>query len=166
MSSPPEVVSFASSAREFCATIEAIDDTPAGIELPRALVPLLATLIATASRLPRVEPTEATVPTTIDHDAWYACFTRCATALGPHDIYWTNRDLTDPATQLTAGSVADDLADIWRDLRTGLTALDTGSPWQDVVFDWRLSYLGHWGNHATDALRALHSTLHTDLLQP
>ncbi|MFB7876657.1 DUF5063 domain-containing protein [Nocardia sp. NPDC056064] len=165
MSKPPEVVTFEASAREFCAAIETIDGTPAGIELPRTLVPLLATMLAAAAHLPRVEPTAATLPTTIDHDAWYECYTRCTTTLGPLDIYWTNRDLADPGAHLTAGSVADDLADIWRDLRTGLDALDSGSHWQDVTFDWRLSYLGHWGNHAVAALRPLHAALHADLFQ-
>jgi len=52
--------------------------------------------------------------------------------------------------------VADDLADIWRDLRTGLNAMATESRWEDVGWEWRFGLQTHWGKHAVDALAALH----------
>jgi hypothetical protein len=54
------------------------------------------------------------------------------------------------------GSIADDLADTWRDLKQGLLALESGSPEADVVFSWRHDFTSHWGRHAVNALAALH----------
>lgn len=74
--------------------------------------------------------------------------------LGESDLYWEvfdPRDLSDPV----AGSLLDDLADIYRDLRRGLHILSTGSP-DDAMWEWRFSFDTHWGNHATDAIRVLH----------
>jgi hypothetical protein len=55
--------------------------------------------------------------------------------------------------------LADDLADIWADLKQGLLALDAGAPPEDVTWEWRLLFYAHWGRHATVALRALHARL-------
>lgn len=60
------------------------------------------------------------------------------------------------AEEVSLGSLADDLADIWRDLRAGLDALEGGSQWQDVAWEWRFGLQTHWGRHAVEALRALH----------
>jgi hypothetical protein len=57
----------------------------------------------------------------------------------------------------SVGSLADDLADIWRDVTEGLLALEIGSPEADVIFHWRYLLDVHWGRHAVDALAALHA---------
>jgi hypothetical protein len=57
------------------------------------------------------------------------------------------------------GDLADDLADIYRDIKPGLRAWDTEEEGylDEVVFDWKLPHFGsHWGIHAVGAMRALH----------
>ncbi|MFE7505205.1 DUF5063 domain-containing protein [Promicromonospora sp. NPDC057488] len=49
------------------------------------------------------------------------------------------------------------MADIWRDLRSGLDWLDSGADPADVLWDWRFGFETHWGRHATHALHALHA---------
>jgi hypothetical protein len=53
------------------------------------------------------------------------------------------------------GSLSDDLADIYRDVVTGLRAYDRGDR-AGAVWEWRFNLHAHWGAHATGAMRALH----------
>ncbi|MET9212249.1 MULTISPECIES: DUF5063 domain-containing protein [unclassified Nocardia] len=161
---PPEVETFVGSAREYCAVVEGLGGEWEPAALARALVPVLAGLVAAGCALPQVEPTSTAVPDFISRDRWFERFERLSEVLGRTDHYWSNLDLTTEAP-VSAGSLADDLTDIWRDLRHGLDALDTGSNWRDVVFEWRLSFIAHWGRHAVDALRPLHAALRADLLR-
>jgi hypothetical protein len=55
------------------------------------------------------------------------------------------------------GSISDDLADIWRDLKNGLLVLKKDDA-SNAICEWRLSFLQHWGpDHATTLLRPLFS---------
>jgi hypothetical protein len=61
-----------------------------------------------------------------------------------------------PAEEPVAADLADDLADIWRDVKGGLLLYDAGSP-QSAAWHWSTHYSFHWGHHATSALYALQS---------
>ena len=56
------------------------------------------------------------------------------------------------------GSLADDLADIDRDVVGGLRAFLAGRP-AAAAEAWETWLWGHWGGHATGAIRALHAWL-------
>lgn len=62
------------------------------------------------------------------------------------------------------GSLADDIADIYRDLKEGLVLHHSGlaSP-NDILWDWRLGFYSHWGKHSMDALRTIHFLLEPTL---
>jgi uncharacterized protein DUF5063 len=110
--------------------------------------------------IPAVEPADDSAPSSrLTHEEWSALFKALGEHLGPYALYW---DVYDP-TKLepddpVAGSLADDLADIYRDLQDGLR--DWGH--QDVdrrrnaLWQWRFSFESHWGAHAVDAIRAIH----------
>ncbi len=70
------------------------------------------------------------------------------------------RDSFDPLSatdrEFTYSSLADDLADIWRDMAKGLRRLDSGVPAGVVWWEWRFSFYTHWGAHAAGALRAVY----------
>ena len=58
-------------------------------------------------------------------------------------------------------SLADDLADIYRDVKNGLLAeqaVAAARP-NDVLWTWRFDFESHWATHAADALRALQAAL-------
>lgn len=56
------------------------------------------------------------------------------------------------------GSLADDLADIYRDLKEGLTLTSVKEyPSRGIVFEWQYSFETHWGKHAINAIAVLHS---------
>jgi hypothetical protein len=65
----------------------------------------------------------------------------------------------DQADEAVMLPLADDLADIHRDLTHGLRALADGAAHEDVVWEWRFGFYSHWGRHATEALRVLHARL-------
>jgi hypothetical protein len=52
------------------------------------------------------------------------------------------------------GSLADDVADIYSDLKDGLAAFRDGDV-SGAVFDWWVGFNTHWGRHAVQALPAL-----------
>ena len=56
------------------------------------------------------------------------------------------------------GDLADDLADMYRDVATGLSLFEAGSV-DDAIWQWGFNFQTHWGEHASSAIRALHHYL-------
>lgn len=75
----------------------------------------------------------------------------------PLDFYGEVFDPTEvPVKQEpVVGSLSDDLADIYRDVVTGLRAFEQGRR-VEAVWEWNYNLCNHWGAHATGAIRALH----------
>ena len=67
-----------------------------------------------------------------------------------------SRSLRSPDSPEVTGSLADDIADVYRDLRTGLRKWQRGES-GGALWEWRFNFEAHWGQHADDALRAIHS---------
>lgn len=63
-----------------------------------------------------------------------------------------------PPQEPVVGWFADDLADIWHDVITGLNAYEAGRI-NDALWQWSFNLQCHWGEHATGAIRALHCWL-------
>ena len=63
-----------------------------------------------------------------------------------------------PPEQADAGDLADDLMDIYVDLKQGLAYASAGHV-SHAVFHWQFMFGVHWGRHAVCALRALHCHL-------
>jgi hypothetical protein len=53
------------------------------------------------------------------------------------------------------GDIADDLTDIYLDLKNGLALFDRGSE-PNAVWHWRFTFGIHWGRHALSVIRAMH----------
>ena len=118
----------------------------------------LAGLLTAASKLPDVSPSEVDLPDGPSQEQWSERFAALQRALGEWEGYWTTMAAHgEDAEQVVMLSLGDDLADIWRDLKQGLLALDAGAPPDDVIWEWRFGFYAHWGRHATEALRALHA---------
>ncbi|HTR55608.1 MAG TPA: DUF5063 domain-containing protein [Kofleriaceae bacterium] len=71
-----------------------------------------------------------------------------------NDCYW---EVFDPYEEdaPVAGSLSDDLLDVYRDIQRGLALWDA-SHHREALWEWRFHFDVHWGDHAVDALRALH----------
>ena len=63
-----------------------------------------------------------------------------------------------PPEEPVIGDIADDIADIYRDVSSGLNFYDNGLM-ADARWEWGFNFQNHWGEHATGAIRALHCYL-------
>lgn len=156
----------------YCRVIESARGTDR-LTFVNAVAVTLSTAFATALRLPDLElgseSTDEDWDRLISHEQWFALMKEVQGVLGEWDNYFTTHEayrLSAAGTpdlraemleeKVTNLSLADALADIWRDLRNGLNAFDRGVSADEVAWGWRFSFRSHWGAHAADALRALH----------
>ena len=75
----------------------------------------------------------------------------------PVKTYWTVFDpLCEAPGESVAGSIVDDLQDVYRDVARGLILFETGDR-AEAHWAWSFNFRIHWGAHVTSALRALHA---------
>ena len=161
---------FATVARQYCSVVESaatLDRT----ELLLRIYRILPKLIDEAISLPQVDTSDddqtveemPRVSVRQSGDEWSHLYNLLKEKLGDWDLYW---QVFDPITDREAicGTLADDIADIYRDLRRGLVLHELPScPSADVIWDWRLHYYFHWGQHAIEALFTIHERLRGSL---
>lgn len=148
------VQDFAHAAREYCHLIEDTGESAESwLERLTCVLPRIHAAVLTLDR-PRVE---TDVPALLpDYDLRFALFSRLRGLLGDMDAYCMEFDAETAAAPLT-GSLADDITDIYFELKRGLDLLDcdpSGSERAACV--WRSSFLWHWGQHLVDAERHLY----------
>ncbi len=96
-------------------------------------------------------------PARIDIDARFELFSKLREWLGERDGYWLEYDTSSAIhPQHMTGSLADDLTDIYFDLKPGLELLPKAREEQVVQF-WQASFELHWGQHLVDAERHLYA---------
>ena len=90
---------------------------------------------------------------------WDQLYSLLKEKLGDWDRYSQVFDPTEDKEAIP-GSLADDIADIYGDLKEGLVRSETqqAQP-EDIIWSWRLLFYSHWGKHAIDALLAIHFRL-------
>lgn len=153
-SSHPEVAAFVDAARAYCAYVE----TAAALSLTDRLVQArehLLVLYRAGSHLPEVEAPDGFDAERSDAPpaGW--------PGLGEHEQYW---EVFDPyvADGLVSPSLSDDILDVYADVIRGLRLWDLDVPREAAIWEWRFHYECHWGDHAIDALRALHRACRRD----
>ena len=114
---------------------------------------LLPELYAAALALNEVEPdTDDAKLSSMSHEEWKLIYDDVSAMLGRWNYYW---DVYDPYSesdrQAVCGSIADDLADIYRDLRDGLDAFASAGEARpnDVFWAWRFDFESHWAALST-----------------
>jgi hypothetical protein len=163
------VARFTLVAEQFCAIVDSCPNLSRD-ELIAQVYSTLPKLIDQAICMPDVELDDSDEEasdrfgqrenTRLGHEEWQRLYHILGENLGDWNAY---RQVFDPIfdTELIGGSLADDLADIYRDLKEGLVTNEscTASP-EDKIWGWRFSFCTHWGKHAIDALSVLHTRLH------
>jgi hypothetical protein len=151
-------------------------DAAANLEKEQLLLQIyriLPELIGEAIRLPDANPFErekednqddqlsqAESSTRVNHKEWEDIYNLLQKKLGDADLYWTVFDPTKDK-EVIYGSVSDDIADIYRDLKEGLVEIrESAAAPSQVIWDWRLGFYTHWGYPATSALRTIHAPEH------
>jgi hypothetical protein len=157
MASPEQceqsVKEFADAARRFCAWAESEpDDSEADLITAQRL---LAELHLAAIRLPALDPDRDREANRLPAEMWERMRQRFANL--PVDGYW---DVFDPLKEEKPvfGSLSDDLADIYRDIKTYMPLYEAGRI-EEAVFQWRLHFYIHGGHHLVGAQRAVHCFL-------
>jgi hypothetical protein len=145
---------FAGVARRFIAALESAESGDRTILLDR-LLGVIADLYASASMLRNVEPGENDLEVQGDLEAAKTLVAEVVGVLGAD----ANLEIWDPfgdEERPVGGLLTDDLIDLALELRKGLAFLAAGSP-VEAIWHWQFTFESHWGYHAVDALRALHT---------
>jgi hypothetical protein len=152
---PIAPVPFIEVAETFCALIE----NCGSIDQPtffRECFESVSRLLAEAVNLPDVG--DLSTGPCITSQEYTQIVDRLKRQVGEKDCYTMVFDPWEtPAPDLIHGSVSDDLADIWRELKDGFRAISRNDT-SNAICEWRFSFLHHWGpHHATHLLRPLFS---------
>jgi hypothetical protein len=145
----PAVLMFVAQVRQFCAFVEQSISIETRERLLGTRLRLLA-LYQAALALPLVTPnTDAISKAAIPPPRNWVGF-------GTHELYW---EVFDPYVneEPVTGELSEDILEVLGDVRGPLSCWDAHPPQiADAIWEWRFSFDSHWGNHAIDALRALH----------
>jgi len=147
-------------ASQYCALIESLDD---GLRMPLTqLNELLPRLHAAMAAVDSVQD-DGRGELGIDLDQRFELFSRLHRLLGDLDAYWMEYDVT-PDRQEMSGSLADDLTDIYCELREGLDRVQGQDDARRTLGRWRDGFCKHWGQHVVDAERHLYALSARDRL--
>lgn len=149
---PPQgaLSEIAECARRYCGMIESVGEADSSWlhEMSR----LLSRLHHAVEALERTDHSMHAIPAP-DLEARFELFSHLRGLLGTQDDYALECDLV--------GSLADDLTDIYCEMKHGLRLFEQEPSLAAV--NWRSGYHLHWGQHLLDAARhllGLHSRFH------
>jgi hypothetical protein len=146
---PEGVVDISELANRYCRLIDAAG---AGVTpWLREIADLLPRLHASVLSLGGVGGTDAE-PLVPDLDARFELFTHLRDLLGERDGYWLEFDRMGEHRVMT-GSLADDLTDIYCELKHSLRRQDLHPELAERL--WCQGFAAHWGQHLIDAERHL-----------
>lgn len=150
----PQADNLVEVAREYCAFIDTAEE---GMGV--CLDPLRQLLVRLHAAIEAVDTVSDTVPPAypVDLDQRFELFSRLRRLLGSLDGYWLEFDVAQDGQEMS-GSLADDLTDIYCELKLGLRRLDVGrgDP-MAALGQLRSGFRIHWGQHLVDAERHLYS---------
>ncbi len=155
---------FVEAAKQYCGLIE---EPPGDLkEWVNNLHQALSELYASALGLMGIESGDITDKTMsryeVTHDEWRTLYHRLSSQLGHDAWYWMYFEPMKTQVEKAApiaGNLADDLAEVYRDVAPGLRAWNTNDDTllDEIVFQWvKGGFEIHWGAHAIDALGILH----------
>ncbi|MFY9973780.1 MAG: DUF5063 domain-containing protein [Chromatiaceae bacterium] len=98
----------------------------------------------------------------VDLDARFELYFRLRNLLGERDAYCLEFDSAQDGADAMTGSLADDLTDIYCELKHGLRAFPAKPA--RTLETWFLGYDCHWGQHLVDAQRHLATLAAADRL--
>ena len=141
------IEAFVAEARAYSDFVLSASDVPLAERLTNARKRLLA-LYTAALALP-----SSPEPGNFDADASPAAPDGWV-GFEHRDFYW---EVFDPYEEdaPVGGSLTDDVLDVYRDIQRGLSLWDA-SHRKEAIWEWRFHFDAHWGDHAVDAIRALH----------
>ncbi len=168
----PQVQAFVAAGHAFASLIASAEAKTRTAWLP-ALLSSTLSLYAAGLALPDVAIAEADFDTletfAVSREEWEERYRRLGETLGADRWYAAPASrIGGPtaASERAVGDLADDLTDIYRDVMPGLRCWDTNGEagLARVVWEWRFSFLTHWGQHAVAILWIVHALATSDWL--
>ena len=154
----PQFTEMSKIATNYCNMIESVQDADfSWLERMERLLPKLHAAISALGD-PDSAKEFSLAP---DLDARFELFVVLRRLLGHRDGYWMEFDVAQDGQTMT-GSLADDLTDIYCELKHGLLLMDH-EPGR-AIDDWTSGYKVHWGQHLVDAERHLYELRSRDQL--
>ena len=153
----PHQIEMTQAAADYCELIEKVEILDSGwLEELAAILPRLHAAVSALGKADE-EPGHALKP---DLDARFELFAQLRKMLGMRDAYWMEFDAAGGTQEASdshgmSGSLADDLTDIYCELKHGLKLMDI-EPGR-ALDGWRSGYYLHWGQHLVDAERHLYA---------
>ena len=153
------VIEFVEAANEFCKYAEHASEIKGG-ELLRILQRLLPFLYLKASLLPSLEPVfEEGNEKFVTEADWERINENFRRQFGTADNYL---DLTDEkfsdTENVVAASIAENMADIYQDLKDFLLLYQTGTSevMNDAIWECGMNFENIWGRKLVNSMRAIH----------
>jgi hypothetical protein len=161
---------FGAIARQYCVLVDAAAITEK-TEFLLELYRILPELVLEAIRLPDIDGDEEDDPKNVppivqrpemSNEEWGLLYGLLKGKFGSATLYWT---VFNPLKDEEAipGSLADDVADVYRDLLIGVLLIDRYAANSEAIWEWRFGFHSHWGDHAISALRTIHWLLEDKL---
>jgi Domain of unknown function (DUF5063) len=142
-------------AEEYCSLVDNAKGLETSSFLPK-IASSLSRLYSVAIELPYVElETSVITESSMSNEARTLAWKTLRQKLVSIESYYAVFDPTVLGKPLQ-GSIANDLAEIYHDLRNNIALAQSGAHPSDIAWSWRASFAEHWGNHATDALKAIY----------
>ncbi len=133
----------------FCKLIESIDEADRSwLRQISAVLPRLHVAVAALG----VAPESVEQSGDVDLDVRFELYTNLRRIIGIRDAYWMEFDHM--GEESASGSLADDLTDIYYELKRSLPHLEIDA--SQAVNDLRSGFKFHWGQHLVDAERHLY----------
>lgn len=153
---------FLESVREYCSWAESEPKTET--EEVKVAIRLLADLYSGVLVLSNNGPGNNVVAKSITKEEWNKIYIRFgALPFNYYHEFFSPYKLVEEDPVI--GDLADDLADIYRDVKNGLLLYEQGHV-TEALWRWSQSFSLHWGRHATSALHALHAYAADEDIEP
>ena len=151
------VLEMITVANDFCIFTESIDNQ-SNEDVKNYFMKVLPLLYLKGALLPDVEVSdEAANERYVTEEHWEEVFLSLEEKLGEDDKYW----FADENNDLMKESLADNLADIWQDMKDFITLYQKPSlaAKENAVYECKRLFASHWGRRIPKALHHLHLTI-------
>jgi len=158
------VVEFVATANEFCKYVERAYELK-GDDLLKILQRILPFMYIKASLLPVLQPYfEDGNEKFITEEQWEQINSLLSKKFGTADDYLEIFDIrAADAEGAIVVSIAENMADIYQDIKDFLLLYQTGSHevMNDAIWECKLNFETHWGQKLVNSLRAIHSFIYS-----
>ena len=161
ISESKSALDFINVVSQFCLLLESNKDNN-GLQLLQNAYVLLCQLCLYGMKLPEIKRLTEYETHRKPNTRWKEMFDSLNQRLEEFGYY---HEISDPFDledhELILGSLSNDLSEIYQDIAPGLHVWEKANTSEKlcIIWEWKWGYENHWGDHATTALRALHSLL-------